>query len=170
MAYRDHHATIFLPALVAQPIEGVRRAWDPVMAGQIAAHVTVAYPQEAPLAKMLGERVQAASATMTPFRLRLGTIACFERPEGGVYVEVEDPDGGYNRLRAALLGPPFLPLDFPPHVTLIHPRTSTRGPAFWEQRPHHQYELEFTVGEIAITAFDDTRWVVVQKHALSRFG
>src|SRR5207237_5168975 len=39
-------ATIFLPPPVAQPVEAVRQEWDPAMADQIAAHVTVAYPSE----------------------------------------------------------------------------------------------------------------------------
>jgi len=45
-AYRDHHLTIFLPACVSGPIEAIRREWDPVMAAQIAAHMTLVYPQE----------------------------------------------------------------------------------------------------------------------------
>lgn len=46
--YRDHHATIFVAPEVAGPIEAARHAWDPDMATRIGAHVTVAYPHEAP--------------------------------------------------------------------------------------------------------------------------
>ena len=42
---RDHHATIFVPPDVARPVEAARREWDPVMAAQIAAHVTVVHPR-----------------------------------------------------------------------------------------------------------------------------
>ena len=76
-AYRDHHATIFVPANVAGPLEVARRQWDPEMATVIAAHVTVVYPDEAPAADMLARRVQAAAARISPFRLWLGPRACF---------------------------------------------------------------------------------------------
>ena len=170
MAYRDHHATIFVPPPVAAPIEAVRRAWDPVMAAQLAAHVTLVYPQEAPLVALLVARVRAASAEAAPFRLRLGAVAYLEQPAGGVYVEVLDLDGGYHRLRAGVLRPPCTPLAFPPHVTLIHPRTSSRGPAFWAPGQHHQHDLEFTVDEVAITAYGGTRWAIVERCACSRRG
>ncbi|HUG38527.1 MAG TPA: hypothetical protein VML54_16330, partial [Candidatus Limnocylindrales bacterium] len=39
---RDHHATIFVAPEAASAIEAARRAWDPGMAAQIAAHVTLA--------------------------------------------------------------------------------------------------------------------------------
>jgi 2'-5' RNA ligase len=108
------------------------------MAAQIAAHVTVAYPQEAPISDLLVERVRAASAGSPPFRLRLGRVATFGSPEDGVYVTVEDIDGGYRTMREEVLRPPFHGVAFPPHVTLVHPRTSGRGRDFrnsgWSRR------------------------------------
>jgi 2'-5' RNA ligase len=164
--YHNHHATIFVPPAVAEPIEAVRRAWDPVMAAQIAAHVTLAYPQEAPLADLLVERVRTASAETAAFRLRLGEPAYFGCPEDGVYVEVEDVDGEHRRMRERVLRPPFRPIGFPPHVTLIHPRTSARGRTFWEQCQYQSRDREFTVAEVAITAFDGTKWIILEQFAL----
>ena len=60
--YRNHHATIFVAPRAAEPIEAVRRAWDPIMATQIAAHVTLAYSQEAPIIDLLVARVRACCA------------------------------------------------------------------------------------------------------------
>src|SRR5262249_18946563 len=97
--YRSHHATIFVAPQIAGPIEAVRREWDPDMADCIAAHVTLVYPEEAPIVELLFERVREACGRARPFRLRLGDVSCFERPEAGVYVGVEDPDGGYRQLR-----------------------------------------------------------------------
>jgi GNAT superfamily N-acetyltransferase len=163
---RDYHATIFVPSEAARPIEAARRAWDPDMAAQIAAHVTVAYPREAPDADLLVERARAAAAAVTPFRLGLGALACFGRPEDGVYVAVEDADGGVGRLRDALLGPPFHRGDLTPHVTLVHPRTSRRGRELWEGRAYEPRPCEFTARELAVTAFDGARWVTVAAFAL----
>ena len=168
--YCDHHATIFVKPSVARPIEAVRRAWDPLMAAQIAAHVTLTYPQEAPNTALLIARVRAASAATDPFRLRLGAVSYFERPEDGIYIAVEDIDGGYSALRASVLRPPFHRVAFPPHVTLIHPRTSSRGREFWERGQHQWPNLAFTVGGVTITGFDGTRWNVLERFVLGQAG
>jgi 2'-5' RNA ligase len=170
MNYRNHHATIFVPLGLAEPIEAVRQEWDPVMAAQIRAHITLAYPQEAPLADLLVARLRTACYHTAPFRLRLGALAYFERPEEGVYIEVQDIDRDYRRLRQHLLCPPFQPIAFPPHVTLIHPRTSARGRDFWNHGRYQPDDQEFTVAELAITAFDGMRWVVLERLALGREG
>jgi hypothetical protein len=109
------------------------------MAAQIRAHVTLAYPQEAPLADLLVARLRAASYHFAPFQLRLGALAYFEHPEDGVYIEVQDIDRDYCRLRQHLLCAPFQPIAFPPHVTLIHPRTSAHGREFWN---HGRYQAD----------------------------
>jgi len=166
--YRDHHATIFLPPWVAEPVEAVRRAWDPAMAAQIAAHVTLAYPQEVPAMDLLVARLRATGAAVAPFRLRLGALSCFGRPEDGVYIGVEDTAGTYCRVRDDLLHPPFRPVAFPPHVTLVHPRTSSRGREFWERGGYQIRRIEFTVGEIGITAFDGTKWTTLETFPLGQ--
>jgi 2'-5' RNA ligase len=169
-AHTDHHATIFVTPGVAGPIESLRRAWDPAMASQIAAHVTLAYPREAPIVELLVERVRIASAWVAPFRLRLGNITHAGRPEDGVYVEVEDVDGGYRALREDILRPPFTALPFTPHATLVHPRTSTRGRECWEATGLRALGLELTAPEISITAFDGRKWDTLETFPLLRDG
>ncbi len=136
------------------------------MANRIAAHVTLAYPQEAQNVELLMERVREASACVGPFRLSLGDIACFERPEDGVYVRVEDIDGGYRRMREHVLRPPFHRLALPAHVTLVHPQTSSRGREFWDRGAHQRQSLEFITREIAITGFDGLRWMALGTYGL----
>jgi 2'-5' RNA ligase len=165
-ALRDHHATIFVAPHAAHLVEAARQRWDPVMAAQIAAHVTLAYPGEAPSPELLAERLREAGATRPPFRLRLGGLACFGRPEDGVYVEVDDVDGGYRELREVVLRPPFQPAAVTPHVTLVHPRTSRRGRELWDARPPGWAAQELTVDEVALTAFDGARWISVARFPL----
>jgi 2'-5' RNA ligase len=166
--YRDHHATIFVAPEVAGPIEAVRQDWDPRMAARIAAHVTVAYPQEAPTSDLLIERVREASKSIRSFRLRLGGLGCFEFPEDGVYVNVEDLDGGYRRLRGQVLRPPLQGgIAYPPHVTLIHPQTSRRGLEFWNSGCYQRQDQSFTAEEVTITAFDGVEWIVLMTYALA---
>jgi hypothetical protein len=66
--YLDHHATILVAWEVAGPIEAGRQDWDPGMAARIAAHVTVAYPQEAPIAICWssGSKKPARESTVAP--------------------------------------------------------------------------------------------------------
>jgi len=90
-----------------------------------------------------------------------------ERPERGVYVEVEDVEGGFRRLRADVVRPPFRPLAFLPHLTVVHPRTSLRGGECWEDVATRAWgRHEFTVTELTVTAFDGTGWTVVDRFAL----
>ena len=165
-AHADHHATIFLSPEVAGPIESIRRVWDPAMAAQIAAHVTLAYPREAPTVALLVERARRACASVPPFRLRLGEIGHSGGPEDGVYVGVEDIDGGYRALRDDLLRPPFRPTEFAPHVTLVHPRTSSRGRECWEAIRPRASSVEFTATAVAMMAFDGARWNALETFPL----
>jgi 2'-5' RNA ligase len=154
--HHDHHATIFVPPDAALSIEAARRAWDPVMAAQIAAHVTVAYPDEVPAVDRLIERARTAAARRAPFRLRLGELGCFHRPENGVYVVVEDVDGGLAALRGELLHQARAHA-LTPHVTVVHPRTSRRGRELWDSRSYRPQAAVFTVRELTVTAFDGVR-------------
>jgi hypothetical protein len=135
------------------------------MAARIAAHVTVAYPQEAPIGNLLVERIREASRNVRPFRLGLGGLGCFECPEGGVYVyvdvDVEDLDGGYRRLREEILRPPFHGVTYPPHVTLVHPQTSCRGREFWDSGCYQRQDQRFTAEEVTITAFNGVELVAL---------
>jgi len=46
MSLTCHHATAFLDPGASQPAEELRRIWDPEMARQIAADITLIYPEE----------------------------------------------------------------------------------------------------------------------------
>ena len=52
------------------------------------------------------------------------------------------------------------------HVTLVHPRTSSRGREFWEQANLQLPESEFLVKEVAITAFNGAKWATLHRFAL----
>jgi hypothetical protein len=95
-------------------------------------------------------------------------MACFERPERGVYIEVADIDSGFDALRERVLRPPFQRTAFTPHVTLVHPRTSNRGRELWECGRYQWTNQEFTAREVSITGFDGARWVVLTTLALGR--
>ncbi len=70
-------------------------------------------------------------------------------------------------MREALLRPPFLATTYPPHVTIVHPRTSDRGRECWESGPYRPDESVFTVAEVAVTAFDGARRIALATCALA---
>ncbi|HEY0697304.1 MAG TPA: 2'-5' RNA ligase family protein, partial [Micromonospora sp.] len=104
-----------------------RHAWDPVMAAVVPAHVTVAYPEETVDEELLLRRAQRCVGTVGPFRLRLGEVFAADAGRGGVFLAVHDVDGAWAGLRRRLLAAPMTPVDFPAHLTIVHPRTSSRG-------------------------------------------
>jgi hypothetical protein len=158
----DHHATLFVAPEVSEPFERLRQRWDPEMARQIAAHVTLVYPREI---------VRSAAAMTSPFRLCVaGLVADRDDPTQGVYFVLDDTDGGWSGLRSLLPVPRYEPAREPvPHVTIVHPRTSDRGPEAWRCRDEWASEpvgLELTMREVAITAFDGDGWPAVERFAL----
>jgi len=165
---RDPHATVFLlPDDARRLIEPLRRRWDPVMADQIAAHVTVTYPREIAVLDELLTRVAKAVAHVESFSLALGNV--YVSDDGtAVLAEVIDGHGGFARLRAAVLGPAAPPGR--PHVTLVHPRTSDRATEAWADLRGQSFDLDVEVHDVAVTAFNGERWVTVERFELRPAG
>jgi 8-oxo-dGTP diphosphatase len=163
---RFPHATVFLEPDVAE-IAGLRRRWDPALASQITAHVTVAYPSEIQSAEDLVEQMQSAAATAGPFELVLGSPAHRVGPHWWVGVEVSDPDGGWRRLRDMLVPPARQEGGVEPHVTVVHPRHSNLGEQAWQTIAELKIGARFAVTEIAVTAFDGRRWHTVGRIPLA---
>ena len=152
------HATAFMDPAVSDPVEQLRHRWDPGMARQIAAHVTLIYPEEIPGPARLHERAAAAARTTAPFSLETGPAFYDGSPSGGVFLRVHDLDGGLGAFRAAAV-PADTAISFPPHLTIVHPRTSALGERAWAELAASTLSIRFTVPRVAITAFDGGRWL-----------
>lgn len=159
--FTDVHATVFLDPRQATCVDALRKRWDPIMASQIGPHVTVTYPDEIPTLAAMSEHVAGAAREIAPFRLGLGAIDCFDRPEHGIYVQVHDLDGGWRSLRE-VVGHVGTRLAVEPHVTLVHPRTSDQGRAAWPELAGRSLDGTTMIDEVAVTAFDGSRWVAVE--------
>lgn len=152
-----HHVTAFVDPAVSEPVEELRRRWDPRMAAQIAAHVTVIYPEEIPGPARLVERAAAAAAVTAPFDLETGPAFYDGSPSGGVFLQVRDLNGGLRAFRAAAV-PAGSMISFPPHITIVHPRTSGLGERAWAELAACSLSIRFTVMCVTITATDGHRW------------
>jgi 2'-5' RNA ligase len=150
----------------SEPVERLRRTWDPEMARQIAAHVTLIYPREIAGPAELVAAAERAAARTPPFQIAVGAPMHTGSLADGVFLRVDDLDGGIRRFRAAAV-PAGRALDFPPHVTIVHPRTSGQGERAWAELAGLTLSLTFTITEVAITAFDGDRWQTLQRFLLA---
>lgn len=155
------HATLFIPPPLSLELDEIRRYFDPTFAAQMGPHITLTYPEETPDAALLAERLEQLGRWSGPLPLRLTDVAVYGDPSGGVHIRVEDPQGAYLGARAQLLEPPFdahaVELAVP-HVTLVHPRTSDRGPEAWAQLARIRYDVDLLIERVALIAFDGFGW------------
>jgi 2'-5' RNA ligase len=156
-----YHATAFLNPRNAQRVEELRRTWDPGMAEQIAAHITLIYPEEITDPSDLIARVSRAAASTRPFSVVIGSPTHAGNPADGVFLAVGDISDGIRRFRETAV-PAGHAIDFQPHVTIVHPRTSTRGGQAWNKLADMHFDAEFTISNVAITAYDGQRWPTLQ--------
>jgi hypothetical protein len=69
-------------------------------------------------------------------------------------------------MREHVLRPPFHCLEFPAHVTLVHPQTSRRGSEVGDHSVYQRQLQEFIVQKIAVTAFDGVRWASLETYRI----
>ena len=60
--------------------------------------------------------------------------------------------------------------DFPPHVTIVHPRTSDRGRQAWDELASIGTGARFTITHVAITAYDGNHWQTLRLLPLTGTG
>ena len=156
------HATLFVPPPLSVELDRIRRYFDPVFAAQMGLHATLTYPEETPDGDLLGERLEELGRWSGPLPLRLTEVAAYhDDPRQGVHVKVEDPTGAYVGARAQLLAPPFdahAVEDARPHVTLVHPRTSDRGPDAWHQLRGMRFDADLLIERVSLIRFDGHGW------------
>jgi 2'-5' RNA ligase len=161
-----HHATVFLDHECSGPVEELRSRWDPQTASRIAAHITLLYPEEIPDPAEMEQLAEAAAASTPPFNITLGPVFFVGSPADGVFFHVDDSDGGIRSFRAKAV-PPARAIEFPPHVTIVHPRTSRLGQQAWQVLADVRLDMQATITEVAITASDGGRWHTVLRLPLT---
>ncbi|WTX00803.1 2'-5' RNA ligase family protein (plasmid) [Streptomycetaceae bacterium NBC_01309] len=162
------HLMAVLPDTAVAELVLWRQSWDPVMAAVVPAHVTIVYPEETADEALLLERADEQFAGTAPFRLRLGEVVAAGDGRDGVFVSVSDVDGTWGELRRRLLVPPMTRLRVvPAHATVVHPRTSGRGPECFAELGGRSLHLEVTVREVQFTETTATRMSVIRRFALA---
>ena len=135
------------------------------MAALVPAHVTVTYPEETPDESLLLRRAEKIAGETPPFRLRVGTPFT---AESGVFLTVDDVEAGWSTLKRRLLTPPMTPVDFPPHVTVAHPRTSPHAEECAQALAGLRLTVEFEVQELSYTETTADTFTVLRRFAVTQ--
>jgi len=159
------HLQCVLTGQAAEKVETLRRRWDPVMAARTPAHLTLIYPEECDDRALLIERASQSAQHVQPFKVVLGEVASHEDGRGGVWYLVIDASRTWSRLRAEILAG-LRPYSFEPHVTIVHPRTSSRGPEALGALAGTRIEGEFEITEIAYTETAESGMRILERFSL----
>ena len=146
------HLTIAIDESKVEQVAELRRKFDPAMAAGVSPHITVAYPEEFDDRELLIERAREVARSMAPFTMASTEVAT-DSDDGtkGVFLALSDPTGSWHELRGRLLAPPFAQLDVPPHLTIVHPRTSDRGREAWTELKDHTLSMQVIVSTLSLT-------------------
>jgi len=124
----DAIIVLFLPPALAEPINAIRRAYDPYL-HTIEPHISIFYPPFVRAPQWTARRAAAVKtlARIPRFTLALREVGCFTQPGKVMWLKPED-DGSIVRIEAALRAayPDIYPdeppkpgtLPFHPHATL----------------------------------------------------
>lgn len=145
------HLTIVVGEATVPEVAAARHRWDPVMAAGVPPHASVIYPEDHDDLDALLTRARAVCPATPPFVLTLGAVTADADGAGGVFVALDDPTGGWSRLRRALLPAAGALHGIGPHLTIVHPRTSSRGPEAWRALSGTTFMGAIDVREIALT-------------------
>jgi 2'-5' RNA ligase len=166
---RRRAVVLFLPPEVEQIVDEIRHRWDPAMADRIDAHLTLIHDVQDHGA--LGATLTSAAAESEPFELTLTSTACWGPPKWGIYLAVDDHDGGVWALHEALApieDQRWLRGTFRPHVTLVHGRTVTEevADAAWAALETYVADVRVRIDEVCIVESRPGRWHVVDRFVL----
>lgn len=163
---RRRHLQFILAGPVADQIEVLRQRWDPVMAARSPAHISLAYPEEYDDETLLMSRAARAANHTSRFTVTLGKVSGEQEGRGGVWFSVTDLARTWSTLRAAILSTPFRMLPIEPHVTVVHPRTSRRGPEALADLSAVRVSGKVDLSEIAYTETDASGMRVLDRFQL----
>jgi 2'-5' RNA ligase len=167
---RRRAIVLFLPGHVEREVDRIRRRWDPVMAGRIDAHLTVVH--DVADVDRAHDLLAAVAALRPGFEFTLTETACWGPAKWGIYLCVEDHDGGVQALHddlAAVENPRWLRTTYRPHVTLVHGRTVTEAIAeeAWAELTGYHATLRGRIDTVHLVESRPGGWVTIDRFDLA---
>jgi 2'-5' RNA ligase len=120
--YRYGALFIFPPPGIIEPIDELRRRYDPASARSCQAHISLSEPLRGPLTEDHLREITASLSTVEPFEIRYGPLTVYA-PYPGIAYAIE-PEDQFMSLRKAVHSTsnfrngPFERQDIPPHMTV----------------------------------------------------
>lgn len=131
MQHTRRQLTLFIQAPESEPIEQIRRQFNPEQYALIGCHVTLCREDEIEdLERVIAnlERLDCG-----PLTIDFGPVIRFSEGKGVMIPALEENEA-FHALRARILhGVVSQPRRHEPHVTLMHPRNSTCTDAVFEE-------------------------------------
>ena len=122
LEYRFGAFSIFPPTGVIEPVDALRRLYDPKTASICQAHISLSEPLQAPLTNEQLREIRTALAAVQPYDIQYGPLRSFP-PHPGVCYAIA-PEVKFRRLRAVLhetsafAGIPLHHEHIAPHITI----------------------------------------------------
>ena len=122
LEYRFGAFYIFPPTGVIEPVDALRRLYDPKTASICQAHISLSEPLQAPLTNEQLREIRTALSAVQPYDIRYGPLRSFP-PHPGVCYSIA-PEAEFRRLRAVLhstsafAGIPLQHEHIAPHMTI----------------------------------------------------
>ena len=166
--YKRMQATLFVSSEAGLLIDEIRAQWDPTMAARIHAHATVMRRVTDPDTIV---RLLANATTTRTCRLSVGGPRWAEpREESGIYLAVRDPYGDLAALRAAIAPAAAAEAGTEafPHVTLLHPRTTSpeQRARAWESLRLSSLSFDVEIAVLSLVAETDDGWNEIASFSL----
>jgi 2'-5' RNA ligase len=137
------------------------------MARRIDAHVTVVHAVAD--IDAFSARLDDLAPRLRPLVLWLAGGRCWGEPAQGVYLGVDDPEGAFAELRAALGVPTAAAVAYEPHVTLAHPRTVPAPVAIdaWAALQDWTLDERVTLDRLSLIALEGEHWRTLEEWRLN---
>jgi 2'-5' RNA ligase len=120
MSTKRIQLTLFVGENESEPIEQIRREFDPIQHAIIGAHVTLCREDELEQIEKVMRNIEALNAA--PLSIEFGKVIRFSEGKGVLMPAVGENEG-FQQLRQAILrGIIEAPRKHEPHITLMHPR------------------------------------------------
>lgn len=140
--------TLFLDPVAAEPLEILRKAFNPAQHALIKAHATLCREDELEALDLVIENI--AKIQREPFTLEFGAPIRFSEGNGVLLPAIGDLSP-FHQLRADILRGIFEnPRIQEPHITLIHPRNASCTDAIFAQIQQAALPRTFVFSKISL--------------------
>ena len=145
-----------------QAIEEIRTKFNPIQQALISAHITLCREDELEDLEKVVANIRALKINK-PIKISFNEVIRFENGNG-VLIPANEDNNDFHNLRNAIL---ISPIKHFPHITLMHPRSSTCTDSIFEEIKSYQLPTTlFFNGINLIEQIDGGKWKILDEFTL----